>query len=108
MSARKDPLLMVCVMCGRDQFERPGDWITLTSSSQLGAIRLCEADAPNFDPARSYDPIRAERWSSVTTCRECGHRRFVMETGQEHFICADCGADAPPLLVTPTARRADG
>ena len=98
MSALQQPILMVCVMCGRDQFERPGSWTTIASSVYPNPVHLCEADAATFDPSVRYDPIAMERYSGVSSCRECGHRHYVMETGSNVFICASCGEAAPPLL----------
>jgi ribosomal protein L37E len=103
MSALQQPILMVCAMCGRDQFERPGSWATATSSVYPDSVHLCEADAANFDPVARYDPIAMERYSGVSSCRTCGHRHYVMEAGSTVFICASCGSAAPPLLVTPSA-----
>jgi ribosomal protein L37AE/L43A len=99
MSALQQPILMVCAMCGRDQFERPGLWTTDSSSVYPNPVHLCEADAANFDPAVRYDPIAMERYSGVSSCCECAHRHYVMEAGSTVFICARCGAAAPPLLV---------
>jgi hypothetical protein len=98
MSALQQPILMVCVMCGRDQFERPGSWTTINGSVYRDPVHLCEADGANFDPSVRYDPFAMECYSGVSSCRECGHRHYVMETGSTVFVCAMCGAFAPPLL----------
>jgi hypothetical protein len=98
VSALQQPILMVCVMCGRDQFERPGVWTTTDGSVYATPVQVCEQDAPNFDPAVRYDPIAMERYSGVSSCPGCGSRHYVMETGSSVFICASCGGPAPPLL----------
>jgi hypothetical protein len=87
--------LRVCVMCGRNEYERPGGWTYGQADNRtIRAVDLCERCAPGFDSAKSYDPVRNEMWA--TPCGECGNAHYVIETGADAYICAVCGADAPP------------
>jgi Zn finger protein HypA/HybF involved in hydrogenase expression len=88
--------LRVCMMCGRNEFERPGTWTYgQLDDRTIRAVDLCEGCAPDFDPAASYDPIKNEMWA--TPCPECGNAHYVIEPGADAYICGVCGGEAPPL-----------
>src|SRR5689334_17800579 len=90
------PLLKTCVMCGRNEFEVPGEWFFgRPNGTRMSVVDLCEKDAPNFDPDGSYDPVKAEMILGKG-CASCGHQRFVIDTGQDAYQCAKCGAELPP------------
>jgi ribosomal protein S27AE len=78
-----------CVMCGRTEFEVVGEWFRGRADDHT-IVDLCERDAPNFEPAASYNPIAAEK-IVLAGCPQCGHQRFVIDTGGDVYRCAKCG-----------------
>ena len=82
-----------CVMCGRFENEvGAGEWQTGITDDGI-EVRLCEADAHQFDPTASYNPIAQERFGSL--CPVCGHGRSVILTGGSTYQCARCLAAVP-------------